>query len=77
MLYVCLITAPGHAVETAHVLDRSSDGAASDAAMSLARDHSAWHGYELWRDGRKLAAFFPPSVMSALGGSTAIARRLS
>ena len=77
MLYVCLITAPGQSVECVQVLDVPSDGDACNAAMALARDLSAWHGYELWRDGRKLAAYFPPSVMLTAEHGPSITRRLT
>ena len=76
MLYVCLITAPGQSVESVEVLDAECDGTACNAAMVLARECSAWHGYELWRDGRKLAAFFARSVMPTREESAVVSRRL-
>jgi hypothetical protein len=75
MHFVCLVTAPGHVIEAVRLLDLSSDAEACDRAMTLARERSAWHGYELWREGRKLAAYFPPSMLTPLKVPPVLQRR--
>ena len=55
--YICLLLDPGCKVSNVEVLRAESDGIATRTAVSLAGQARAW-GYELWRRGRQVAAFY-------------------
>lgn len=55
--YVCLLLDPHCKVNSAEVLRAENDIVATQSALNRAQEGRAW-GYELWRRGRQVSAFY-------------------
>ena len=55
--YVCLLLDPRCKVRNVEVLRAADDSIATAATINRARETRAW-GYELWRRGRQVVAFY-------------------
>jgi hypothetical protein len=66
--YVCILLDPECKVLLALVLRADCDGTATTEALSRVHKLRAW-GYELWRNGRRVTAYYdckhPPARISA------------
>jgi len=67
-LYVCTILRNANVVR-ADVIEADNDGQAVDRAMGMALGMPG-HGYEVWRGGKKIGAYYYPNVASPLPPTT-------
>ncbi len=62
--YICLIFAAHREPRNVEVVHAEDDQTAMSEALRLMHKASA-HGYELWRQGKKIASYFAPTAMLA------------
>ena len=69
--YICLIFAAHREPRNVEVVAAEDDQIAVSRALRLMHKANA-HGYELWRQGKKIASYFAPSAISVTAaGKTA------
>lgn len=68
--YICLIFAAHREPQNVEVVQAEDDQAAVSEALRLMHKAGA-HGYELWRQGKKIASYFAPAAMLSTAATKA------